>query len=443
MKHLSLLAFLAVWLVVAPGTAATPSASLSQAISTDKATAAFVEVRALCTAEDGKLWQHSLCVPMMFVDRVSRQAVLNRPAKGAVKDGAIYRLVLPQDIAIANTSADFQGKRWSLVMWPLPTNAVKRDILFMHESYHSIQPALGLPGSSGLGNNGELDSRTGRIWMRAEFSALRTALRASGQRRRRALADALLFRAYRMSLWPHAAADERSLELNEGLAESTGIDASQRSTQARIDAAIQDIDNVENERSFVRAFPYATGPAYAELLDAVQPDWRRKVTPNFAYGKAAAVAYQLTFPRPDRTLAMAAIERYAGNKIIAQENARAKVTAARNARFGQALLNGPTLTLPLTKFSISFDPRQIYELAGHGSVYQTLKLGDAWGRLSVHDSGVALIASAFDRVTVPLQKAPSGTHLTGAGWSLDLNNGYRYQPDPQRKGSFIVTRAKP
>lgn len=209
---------------------------------------------------------------MMFVDPGSREAVLNKPAEGAAKDGAIYRLPLPQDIGIANTSFDFQGKRWSMVMWPLPINAVERDILLMHESYHSIQPALALPGDSGLGKNGELDSRDGRVWLRAEFSALRTALQTSGQQRKLALADALLFRLYRMSLWPDAEADERSLELNEGLAESTGIDASQRSTNARIAAAIDNIDRVERESSFVRSFAYATGPAYAELLDAVQPD---------------------------------------------------------------------------------------------------------------------------------------------------------------------------
>jgi hypothetical protein len=376
---------------------------------------------------------------MMFVDSATRQAVLNQPAQGAEKDGTVYRLTLPPDIVIANTSFEFQGKHWSMVMWPLPANTGQRDILLMHESYHSIQPALGLQ-SGGLGKNAELDSRDGRIWMRAELAALRVALLASGQPRRQALADALLFRVYRMSLWPHAAADERSLELNEGLAESTGIDASQQSTRARIAAAVQDIDRVEKERSFVRSFAYATGPAYAELLDAVQPDWRRRVTPEFAFGKTAAVAYQLAMPKPEKRLALTAIMKYAGKQIIAKENARAKATAARNARFTQALVEGPTLTLPLVKFSIFFDPRQVYSLPGRGSVYQILKLGDAWGKLDVHGDGMALIPSNFGSVTVPLDKTPVGTQLAGEDWSLTLNKGYGFQPDPHHKGSFVVTR---
>ncbi len=439
MKLSLLLMFCAAGLMTAPIAFAKQSISPSQAISTSRAAAAFAEAHAVCTAEQGKLWGLTLCVPMMFVDPHSREAVLNRPAKGAKKDESIYRLTLPKNVGIANTTFDFQGKSWSMVKWPLPENTVERDILLMHESYHSIQPALGLQGDGGLGKNGELDSRNGRIWLRAEFSALRTALQKPGQQRKHALADALLFRVYRMSLWPHAAADERSLELNEGLAESTGIDSSQRSAGARVAAAVHDIVGVERERSYVRSFAYATGPAYAELLDAVQPAWRSRVKPDFAFGTATAAAYHLPTPEPNEALALAAIGKYDGKRIIFQENARAKVTAARNVRFKKALVDGPTLTLPLKKFSISFDPRTVYSLPGKGSVYQTLTLGDTWGRLNVHDDGLALIPSTFSSVTVPLANRPAGMNMVGKDWTLKLNKDYRFQPDPHHAGSFIVT----
>lgn len=443
MKPGSFVIFCALGLLIGTAALAAKATSSTPAIPTTQAAAAFAEAHALCSADHGRLWGHTLCVPMIFVDPANREAVLNQPTDGAVKDGTVYRLALPSDIGIANTSIDFQGRRWSMVTWPLPVDPARRAILLMHESYHSIQPALGLQGNGGLGKNAELDSRKGRIWMRAELAALRAALLASGKQRKQALADALLFRVYRMSLWPRAETDERSLELNEGLAESTGIDVTRRGVGARIAAAIHDIDSVENERSFVRSFAYATGPAYAELLDAVQPDWRRKVTPEFAFGGAAATAYHLAMPKPDRNRAMAAIKKYGGNQIIAQEDARAEVTAARNARFTRALVDGPTLTLPLGKFSISFDPRQVYSLPGHGSVYQTLTLGDAWGNLKVHGDGMALIPSTFSSVTVPLDKTPVGAQLVGNDWSLTLNRDYGVQPDPHRKGSFIVTPGKP
>ena len=443
MKLGSFVIFCAIGLLARPATSGAKATSSTQAIPTPQAAAAFAEALTLCSADDGRLWGHSLCVPMMFVDSANREAVLNQPAKGAIKDGTVYRLTLPSDIGIANTSFEFQGRRWSMVMWPLPADATLRAILLMHESYHSVQPALGLQGNGGLGKNAELDSRKGRIWMRGELVALRTALQASGEQRKQALADALLFRVYRMSLWPSAAADEQSLELNEGLAESTGIDATQHHAGARTAAAIHDIDSVEKERSFVRSFAYATGPAYAELLDAVQPDWRRNVTPEFAFGRATATAYHVAMPKPDANRAVAAIMKYGGKQIIAQEDTRAKATATRNARFTKALVDGPTLNLPLGKFSISFDPRQVYSLPGHGSVYQTLTLGDAWGNLEVHGDGMALIPSTFSSVAVPLDKTPVGTQLVGNDWSLTLNKGYSFQPDPHREGSFVVTRDKP
>lgn len=140
---------------------------------------------------------------------------------------------------------------------------------------------------------------------------------------------------------------------------------------------------------------------------------------------------------------MVAIMTYGGNKILAQEDARAKVTATRNVRFTKTLVDGPTLTLPLGTFSISFDPRQVYSLPHHGSVYQTLTLGDAWGNLNVYDNGMALILSTFSGVTVPLDETPAGSQAIGNDWSLILNKGYSFQPDPHRKGSFIVTRDKP
>lgn len=443
MKLGSFVVFCAIGLLAKPATSAAKANSSMQAIPAAQAVAGFAEAHTLCHADNSRLWGHTLCVPMMFVDRANREAVLNQPAQGAVKDGTIYRLTLPSSVIIANTSVDFQGKRWSMVMWPLPSDPAQRAIMLMHESYHAIQPALGLQGSGGLGTNAELDSREGRIWMRAELAALRTALLATGKQRKQALADALSFRVYRMSLWPHAQADEQGLELNEGLAESTGIDATQHDVDARIAAATHDIDTAEKDRSFVRSFAYATGPAYAELLDAVQPDWRRKVTPEFAFGNAAAAAYHIAMPKPDRNRAIAAIMKYGGKQVIAQEEARAKATAARNARFTKALVDGPTLTLPLGEISIFFDPLQVYALPDHGSVYQILTLGDAWGNLKVHGNGMALISSTFSSVTLPLDKTPTGAQAIGNDWSLTLNKGYSFRPDPHRKGSFIVTRDKP
>jgi phage tail protein X len=56
-----------------------------------------------------------------------------------------------------------------------------------------------------------------------EWRALERALRQTGPARSAAIADALLFRTYRRTLFPDSAKNENALELNEGLAEYTGV----------------------------------------------------------------------------------------------------------------------------------------------------------------------------------------------------------------------------
>ena len=411
----------------------------SAAISAASADRVFEEAATLCRDEGGALWGRSLCGPMLLADPGTRQAVLNGPSPGAVRDGSIYRLQLPPGTGIANTSIELGGQRWTMLGWPLPEDPAARSVLLMHESYHRIQPALGLQGRADLGTNLHLDTRDGRVWLRAELHALASALRSQGDGRRRALADALLFRAYRRSLWPGAAAEERGLELNEGLAESTGIDAALREPDARIEAALGDIAGCEASRSFVRSFAYATGPAYAELLDAADAGWRRKVTAAFDFGSAAAAAYGVESPRPSESAAGTAFKHYGSGEVIAQEDARSSAIDERNARFTRLFLDGPTVRFHLTRMKITFNPREVSSFAGHGSVYGTVELSDDWGTLEVV-SGAALVSPDFTTVTVPAGPLTGPARPEGAAWKVRLAEGYTLVPDSSSPGSFDVRK---
>ncbi len=403
------------------------------------AASAFNEAAALCAAEGGKLWSKSLCGPMMFADPQSRQAVLNGPSPGSVKDGPIYRLDLPAEEGIANTSKEINGQRWTMIMWPLPEHKAERAILMMHESFHRIQPELGLQGSGGLGTNTHLDARDGRIWMRAEFHALAEALKAEGDARKAALSDAILFEQYRRGLWPEAAAQEQGLELNEGLAESTGIDAAIQDPAIRVKAALADLANCEAAPSFVRSFAYGTGPGYAELLNAADPEWRRSVTKDFVFGAAAAKAYDIKPQEASKTTADAALARYGGKEITAQEEARQKELGERNARFTKLFIEGPVVLFPLERMSITYNPRSVASFEGHGTVYGTLKISDLWGTLEV-DGGAALISKDFKVVAVPAASETSNGKPAGEGWNVKLAEGYVLAPYPPKPGSMMAAK---
>jgi len=413
--------------------------SQAAVIPAQAAAQAFKEASALCQAEGGKLWGQSLCGPMMFVDAATHQAVLNGPSPGAVRDGEIFRLDLPAEMGLANTSWEVGGQRWTMILWPLPQDAAQRGVLMMHESYHRIQPALGLTGGGGVGTNGHLDTRDGRVWLRAQFHALAVALQSGGESRRSAISDALLFEAYRRSLWPEAAAEERSLELNEGLAESTGIDAALAEPAARVKAALADLAKCEGYPSYVRSFAYGTGPAYAELLDAADPGWRKKVQVDFDFGIAVAKAYKVSPQQASKTSAERALPRYGGSEIIAQEDARKKSLDERNAHYTDLFLKGPTVGFRLEKMSITFYPREVASFEDHGSVYGTLQISDLWGTLKVEE-GAALVSKDMKAVFVPASPDTTAEHLAGKGWTATLAKGYTLAPNPSKAGSFLVVR---
>ena len=120
-------------------------------IPIDSAKAAFTEAKSLCSADDGKLWGVSLCGPIMFVDAPSRSIVANESdGKGvlAPKDG-VFAGVMPADQNVANTAVEWQGRRWTRMLWPLPDDERLRATLIMHELFHRIHDRLGLPKQTG------------------------------------------------------------------------------------------------------------------------------------------------------------------------------------------------------------------------------------------------------------------------------------------------------
>src|SRR5713226_2210476 len=120
----------------------------------------------------------------------------------------------------------------------------------------------------------DLDTRDGRLWLQLEWRALAAALTSRGKQRRRAIADALLFRAYRRAIFPQAASEECEMELHEGLAEYTGVKLSGSTNLAQY-VVDKNLKEATSNQTFVRSFAYATGPAYGILLDGTGTNWRK------------------------------------------------------------------------------------------------------------------------------------------------------------------------
>ena len=429
---------LSISLLLAGGAAARPAAAQ---IDHGLARADFADAERAARSQE-RLWPKPLYGPMLFADRQTRQVVANAPDSAGLlhPDGDLWVGTLPPDQPIYNGAMEWAGRRWTMLGWPLTAARYDGTRLLTHELFHRIQPSIGLPMSNP--DNAHLDEEIGRVWLRLEWRALQAALAASGQARVRAVSDALAFRAYRHARIPGARVSETALELNEGLAEYTGVMAA-IPPAARVGWALKVLDSGDAaavDGTVVRNFAYTSGPAYGLLLDEAAPGWRVRLRPASDLGAMLAAAYHIS---PDTT--DAGVRRrlgpYAGEVVIQQEAERSVRRAAVLAGYRKRFFDGPTLTLTGTdKFNYSFDPNGVVPFGDAGTIYLGMNVTDAWGALDVTGGGVLLARdSAGARLIAPAPTSPTTGSLRVDGWELKLAPGWELAP-AQRAGSFVVRR---
>lgn len=323
-----------------------------------------------------------------------------------------------------------------MVLWPVSDNRYSRQRLLMHESFHRIQNDIGLPMSNP--SNAHLATAEGRIWTRLEWRALTEALLRSGSARRQALTDALTFRAKRRALAANAAEEERLLEMNEGLAEYTGLVLSGLPRTSLNDRAAVQLAQSEPQESFVRSFAYASGPAYALLLDVLGNAWRKKIRASDDLSEVARRAYGIGTVSPSDAEKL--IDRYAGDRMIADERRREKTRAENEARIRSTFMEGPRLRLPVAgAFNFSFNPNGAVPISGVGTYYESSRITDTWGVLEVESGGVLMERRADGAITAVVVAKPvvAEGRITGDGWSLTLAAGWSVAPGAG-KGELVL-----
>lgn len=389
-------------------------------IDRDAAKSAFDAFQRNCTRDNGALWGVSLCGPIVIVEKGTRDAV----------DSDGWSGKLPENIGIANTAFDWNGKRASMVVWPLPKDEGARDRLLLHERFHAIQERVGLPMSPSTAN-AHLDTIEGRYLMRLEMRALRAALVAASRAdARRAVADALAFHHARLLKFPDAARDETALDRNEGMAEFTGFALFLPPDDAKtLDVAAKALVQAEKSSSFMRSYAYATGPAWGLMLDQFAPGWRRKI---------ASSSYEDLLGGIEPSGAGFAARRYDGAAVRAEENRRDDERKKRVASYQKRFVEGHVLTLPLHNMNMQFDPYDAQPFEGHGTVYEHITVSDDWGKIVVETG--ALISSDFKTLTV--YTSPAGATGETPPWAITLAPGWRIDSGA-RPGDLVVKPSAP
>lgn len=413
--------------------AAFASAAFAQALTPAAADAAFHEARHISDVEGARHWGKALYGPILFVDPANNHVIGNQPdAKGELKaESGVWVGKLPDKMPTANTALTWNGTLWTMVQWPLPEDSTARDRLLAHEMFHRISGGIGLP--IGPASNDHLDSRDGRIWTLLEWRALAKALTLSGPEENTAIADAILFRRHRQQLFLGSVKEENALEMNEGLAEYTGIIASEADAASARWRLVGRLAGPNLSASLVRGFAYTSGPAFGLLLDERKPTWRTGLTPTSDF----ATLLGSTLPAVPHGDAEVRAKLYGSAGILRTETERDQRANILRARYRAALVDGHTLTLPTTDtVSVSFDPNNVLTLgADVGSVYPTINASDAWGSLAVTDGALFSFPKHFIRVPGPVKA--DGGKLTGPGWTLDLAPGWKTSTDSQGNMTLI------
>ncbi|MCX2495386.1 hypothetical protein OQX63_17985 [Pedobacter sp. PF22-3] len=385
-----------------------------------------------------RLWEKDLYGPMLLVNPNSRQTLANFPdSVGFLKqNGKIYAGILPGKINIANTAVNWNGRRWAMIMLPLPVNKHERINLLAHELFHVNQPSLGFK----LFNteNNHLDQRDGRIYLRLELEALKKALHTSNQTEQKThLTNAIAFRKYRYSVYPGADTTENLLELNEGIAEYTGTIISGRNKKQSYEHFTQSINSFLSNPTFVRSFAYQTIPIYGHLLDNIRKGWNREITIKTNLTDYFINAFNITLPNDLKKTTDLVINQYNGEAIISEEKIREEKTKKLIAEYKSKFITQPHFELVFEQMNVSFDPRNIIPIEDKGTVYPNIRVTDKWGILTVENG--ALMSSKWDKISVTSPLKTENKIISGDGWTLQLNDKYAVIKD-EKTGNYKLTK---
>ncbi|BAV06440.1 hypothetical protein SAMN05421788_107101 [Filimonas lacunae] len=384
------------------------------------------------------IWKYPLYGPMLLVDSHSRTTYANiQDSAGtftSIKEG-IYKGKLPQEVMIANTSINWQGRLWSMMLWPLPVDREERLSLMLHESFHRIQHKLGIPAQSPTIDH--LATTNGRIFFLLELQALKAALARPVDQRKNDLVNALLFRKKRQELFPLTFDNERLLEMNEGLAEYTGVLLGRLSSSIR-QHLYNEIDKADTRLSLIRSMAYITGPVYGYLLYEKSPGWTKSVASNSSFPALIKKYYKLTVPEQTVTSALAKLERqYKGENIKHAETMKEKIRRQQEDTYKRLFTHQPVLIINLEKMNIVFNPNNLFDLGELGTVYPTAEINDVWGNLKLVEGG--MLMKNWKVIILPTVDSVHAKDniIRSNGWELQLNKGWRIEKMDSLQSALI------
>jgi hypothetical protein len=406
----------------------------------EKASRYFKEIAAICNKDSGKLWGKNLYGPLMFVDRVSRKIIANQSDnEGLLKlKDAVYTGLFPKELMINNAPVKFGGKQFALVPLLPDEDTFRIKTRAIHSLFHRFQDNEGITSSTFYVNN--MDEKEARLWIKLEWKALRKAINSDGDERQLAIRDALIFRGSNRELYHKYAGDENKFETYEGLATFTYTLLCTNSREEFKSRLFENLDRVYSMQSYARSYGFIHGALYASLLYDKGFDLKTITINNFDLGNVVKELYKIDLPAICRDVAGSLAVNYDIETINKEEEKRDTDIKESVDRQLSLFTNKPVVFLELESPSFDFEPEDVHSLDSFGTLYNSIRVSDNWGKLTV-DKGGCLVSNnlKFIRITAKGFKADK-KHIYGEGWHLTLNDDWELN---QVEQNYFVKKLMP
>jgi hypothetical protein len=406
----------------------------------EKASQYFKTIEDICNRDNGRLWGINLYGPIMFVDRTSRRIVANQPDKDGLlkgKDG-IYTGLYPKELIVNNAPVEFGGTLFAMTPLPLQEDEYRIKTQAVHSLFHRFQFTKGIRYSVIYTNN--MDEKEARLWIKLEWKALRKALTSTGEDRHLAIRDALIFRGSNRELYQKYAADENRIEAYEGLATFTYILLTANSPEEYKTKLFEFLDRIYNMPSFARSYGFIHGALYGTLLYDKGYDFKNIQLDNIDLGKTVKELYNIELPAICRDVAGSLAVNYNIDIINREEEERRTAIQERIHKQISTFTEKPVVFLELESPYFDFEPEDINPLDTLGTLYNSMRVSDNWGKLTVDKIG-CLVSNNYKiiRITGKNLKQEKN-HISGDGWQLIMNNDWELVPADQ---NYFIRRRVP
>ena len=393
-------------------------------LTPEKASQYFKSIEEICNRDSGRLWGENLYGPIMFIERTSRRIVANQPDNEGLlkgKDG-IYTGLYPKELILNNAPVKFGETLFAMVPLPAEEDYYRIKTRTVHSLFHRFQESHGIV-FSGF-NISNMDEKEARLWIKLEWKALRKALNSEGDERLLAIRDALIFRGSNRELYQKYANDENRFETYEGLTTFTYTLLCTNSPEEFKTRIFENLDRSYSMQSYARSYGFIYGALYASLLYDKGFDLKKIQTDNFDLGKAVKELYNIELPVICRDVAGSLAVNYEIDAINKEEEKRLADIKESIHKQVSIFTEKPVVFLELESPYFDFEPEDIHPLDTLGTLYNSIRVSDNWGKLTVDKVG-CLVSNNFKflRITAKGFKEDKN-HISGEGWLLILNNNW-------------------